>query len=159
MYDVIEQTSAPSAMGSRIVTWVLRVVTAAALTVDAFVHNDLFGEYDLNQGSGPFSQGDLFRIEAVVSGLVALTLLLSGRWFVWALAWLVAASAVGAMLLYRYHDPGELGPLPDMYEPFWFREKAVAGIAEGLAVVTATLGLVVTWWRTRGAPRSVGRSS
>ena len=150
MYDVIEQTSAPSAMGSRIVTWVLRVITAAALAVDAFVHNDLFREYDLNQGSGPLSQDDLFRMEAVVSALVGLALLVRGRWFVWDLAWLVAASAVGAMLFYRYHDPGELGPLPDMYEPYWFREKAVAGIAEGLAVVSATLGLAVVWWRTRG---------
>lgn len=150
MYDVIEQTSAPARMRSRIVTWVLRVVTAAALVVDAFVHNDLVGRYDANQGTGPLSQGDLFRIEAVVSGLVALALLVSGRWFVWVVAWLVAASAIGAMLYYRYHDPGELGPLPDMYEPFWFREKSVAGIAEGLAVLTATLGLLGAWWRSRG---------
>jgi hypothetical protein len=149
VYDVFEQTSAPARARSRIVTWVLRVVTAAALGVDAFVHNDLFREYDLNQGTATLSQGDLFRIEAVVSALVALALLVSSRWFVWVAAWAVAASAVGAMLLYRYHDPGALGPLPDMYEPYWFREKSVAGIAEGLAVVTATCGLVDAWWRSR----------
>jgi hypothetical protein len=149
VYDVIEQRVAPSRVRWRVVAWVLRVVTAAALAVDAFVHNDLVGRYALNQGTAPLSQGDLFRIEAVGSGVVVVALLISGRWFVWVAAWLVAASAVGAMLLYRYHDPGELGPLPDMYEPLWFREKSVAGAAEGLAVVTATLGLMVAWWRTR----------
>lgn len=91
--------------GWRIAYRSLRVVTAAALVVDAFVHQDLAGRYRLNQGSGPLSQGDLFRIEAVLSVLLALALLISGRWFVWALAWLVAASAVGAVVLYRYHDP------------------------------------------------------
>lgn len=133
--------------GWRIAYWSLRVVTAAALVVDAFVHQDLAGRYRLNQGSGPLSQGDLFRIEAVLSVLLALALLISGRWFVWALAWLVAASAVGAAVLYRYHDPGELGPLPDMYEPVWFREKAVSAVAEAAAVVTATFGLLVNRWR------------
>jgi len=100
--DVLEQTAQPVRTGPRLTAWVLRVVTAAALGVDAFVHNDLFSEYDLNQGSGPLSQGDLFRVEAVVSVLVALALLVSGRWFVWVAAWLVAASAVGAMLFFRY---------------------------------------------------------
>lgn len=150
MSDVIEQTPPSTRASSRIASWVLRIATAGGLAVDAFVHDDLAGRYDANQGTGPLSQGDLFRIEAVVSGLVALALLISGRWFVWAAAWLVAASAVGAVLLYRYHDPGALGPLPDMYEPFWFREKNVAAVAEGIALVTATLGLAECWWRSRG---------
>ena len=85
----------------------------------------------------------------MVSGLAAVALLVSGRWLVWLAVWLVAASAVGAVLLYRYHDPGELGPLPDMYEPFWFREKTWVTIAEGVAVVTATAGLLEAWWRRR----------
>jgi hypothetical protein len=150
VYEVIEQSSASTKGRSRIAAWFLRVVTAAALGVDAFVHNDLVGRNHPNRGTGPLSQGDLFRVEAVVSGLVALALLISGRWFVWVVAWLVAASAVGAVVLYRYHDPGQLGPLSDMYEPLWFREKAIAGIAEGLAVVAATLGLFEQWWHSHG---------
>ena len=149
MYDVLEQTSTRKPGRSRVFGWSLRVITATALAVDAYVHVDLASRYDANQGTGPLSQGDLFRIEAVVSGLVALALIISGRWLVWVVAWLVAASAVGAVLLYRYHDPGELGPLPDMYEPFWFREKTVASVAEAVAVVTATAGLVEEWWRRR----------
>jgi len=153
MSDVIEQ--APTRTRSRpgVAAWSLRIITAAALGVDAFVHADLAARYDANQGTGPLSQGDLFRIEAVVSALVALALLLTGRTLVWIAAWLVAASAVGALLLYRYSDPGQLGPLPDMYEPLWFREKSVAGIAEGIAVVTATLGLLEHWWRSTRSPR------
>ena len=149
MSDVIEKTAAPVGRRTRLAAWTLRVVTAAALAVDAFVHQDLVGRYAANQGTGPLSQGDLFRIEAAVSGVVALALLVSGRWFVWAVALLVAVSATGAVLFYRYHDPGELGPLPDMYEPLWFREKAVAAIAEGVAVVTAVVGLLESWWRSR----------
>jgi hypothetical protein len=152
MYDVAEaRTSAR--VHSRVVSWTLRVITAAALAVDAFVHADLAGRYDANLGSNAVSQGDLFRLEATASGLVALLLLLSGRTIVWIAAWLVAVSAVGAMLYYRYHDPGPIGPLPDMYEPMWFREKSVAGIAEGVAVVTATLGLLEHRWRSAWSRR------
>jgi hypothetical protein len=159
MHDVIEQQPTRSSGRSRVVGWSLRAVTAAALAVDAFVHLDLAGRYAANQGTGPLSQGDLFRIEAVVSGLAAVALLVSGRWLVWLGAWLVAASAVGAALLYRYHDPGALGPLPDMYEPFWFREKTAVTLAEGVAVVTATAGLLEAWWWHRRDHRRGGRST
>jgi hypothetical protein len=150
MSDVIEQARTATRRRPRLASWTLRIVTAGGLAIDAWVHLDLATRYDPNLGTGPLSQGDLFRIEAVVSGLVALALLVSGRRSVWIAAWLVAASAVGAILLFRYHDPGPLGALPDMYEPFWFREKGVAGAAEGLALVTATLGLIEHWWRSHG---------
>jgi hypothetical protein len=128
-----------------VATWALRVVTSAALVVDAWVHADLAGRYDPNQGTGGLSQGDLFRAETAASVLAALALLVTARWWTWLLAWLVAVSAVGGLLLYRYHDPGFLGPLPDMYEPFWFTEKVVTGVAEGVAVVASTLGLLLHW--------------
>jgi hypothetical protein len=142
MSDVIEQPPTRTRSRPPVAAWTLRILTAASLAIDAFVHADLAARYDANQGTSPLSQGDLFRIEALVSALVALTLLVTGRTLAWVAAWLVAASAVGAMLLYRYHDPGALGPLPDMYEPLWFREKTMAGIAEGIGVVTASFGLL-----------------
>jgi len=153
MPHVIEQAAPRTRSRPGVAAWSLRVVTAAALAVDAFVHADLAGRYDANQGTGPLSQGDLFRLEAAASALAALALLLTGRTLTWVVAWLVAASAVGAMLWYRYHDPGPLGPLPDMYEPLWFREKAVAGIAEGIAVVTASLGLLEHRRRSKRSAR------
>jgi hypothetical protein len=139
--------TAPAGLGQwRLVSWTLRAVTIVALAVDAYVHVDLVDRYAPNQGASDLSQGDLFRAEAVVAVLAALALLVIARWWTWLGAWLVAASAAGGMLLYRYHDPGFLGPLPDMYEPFWFTEKVLAGTAEGVAVATSTMGLLLRGW-------------
>jgi hypothetical protein len=56
---------------------------------------------------------------------------------------LVAASALGAVVLYRYVDLGALGPLPDMYEDTWqVPGKLLSAYAEGTAVVLAGLGLL-----------------
>jgi hypothetical protein len=117
----------------------LRVLTAAGLAVDAYVHADLASTYDPVRHS--ISQGDLFRIEAAASALAALLILLSAHRVVWAFAFLVAASGLGALLLYRYVDVGALGPLPNMYEPLWFPKKTATTIAEGVAAVTALVGL------------------
>ena len=55
----------------------------------------------------------------------------------------VAASALVAVLLYRYVDLGSLGPVPDMYENTWqVPGKLLSAYAEGAAVVLAGLGLL-----------------
>ncbi len=61
----------------------------------------------------------------------------------WALCVLVLASALGALLLYRYVDVGTLGPLPNMYEPAWFPKKTAAAFAEAVGLVTAFAGLLI----------------
>jgi hypothetical protein len=147
VYDVLEQSATRSTRHLRVVALSLRMTTAMALAVDACVHWDLTARYAGNVGTGALTQGDLFRVEAIVSALVAVMLMATGRILAWAVGWLVAASAVGAVLLYHSYDPGQLGPLPDMYEPVWFREKVVAAAAEGLAVVTASAGMAEAWWR------------
>lgn len=129
---------------SRYVPWLLRMVTAAALAVDAFVHADLITRYDPNQGTAAISQGGLFRIEAALAAFAALALVISGRRVIWALAVVIAASALGGLLLYRYADPGALGPLPDMYEPLWYPEKTLTAVTEVVATVTAVVGFLVT---------------
>jgi len=56
----------------------------------------------------------------------------------------VGASALAAVLLYRYVDLGALGPLPNMYENTWqVPGKLLSAYAEGAAIVLAGLGLVV----------------
>ena len=131
--------------------WVLRVVTAAMLSVDAYVHADLAFRYDPNR-TNSISQGTLFRWEAGAAAFAALAVLVvfwrvAWSLLAWALAFVVAASALGAVLLYAHNDIGRLGPLPDMYEPFWFGEKTRAAVAEGIAAGTAALGFVLTaWW-------------
>jgi hypothetical protein len=124
------------------VSWALRIGTAAALAIDAGVHAGNASGYD--EVSGTISQGNLFRIEAGVACAVALLLLVWPRRSAWIAALLVAASALGAVLLYRYVDVGSLGPLPDMYENTWqVPGKVLSAWAEGAAVVLAGLGLLV----------------
>jgi hypothetical protein len=130
--------------------WVLRVVTAAMLAVDAYVHADLAYRYDPNRAAS-ISQGTLFRWEAGVAAFAALAVLVvfwRAAWSLvaWALALVVAASALGAVLIYSHYDIGTLGPLPNMYEPFWYGEKTRAAVAEGIATGTAFLGLILAVW-------------
>ncbi len=125
----------------------LRILVAAGLAVDAYVHADLASTYDAIHAS--ISQGDLFRIEAGVASAAALIVLVAGRRAAFALALGVAASAFGAIMLYRYVNVGALGPLPNMYEPAWFTEKSIAAVAEAGAAVLAACGLLweVRWKR------------
>ena len=119
----------------------LRILTAAGLAIDAYVHADLAGAYDPVRHS--ISQGTLFRIEAGAAAFAALLIVVTAHRAAWAVAFLVAASSFGAIVLYRYVDVGTLGPLPNMYEPIWFTEKWVAAVAEAVATVTALAGFVV----------------
>jgi hypothetical protein len=124
----------------------LIIVVVAGLAIDAYVHFDLASNFDPIKTSA-LSQGDLFRAEGVVSILAALLLLVRpGRWTA-AIAALVAGSAFGVLVLYRYVDVGRIGPIPAMYEPVWYTQKTVAAIAEGIALLAAVLLLVVPWRR------------
>ncbi|MEU5599982.1 hypothetical protein [Streptomyces sp. NPDC020298] len=131
-----------------VVRVLLQVVTAAALAVDAYVHASLASPYD--RVGQQISQGTLFRIEAAVASLAALLVLLLGRWRpVWVFAFLVSVSALGAVLLYGYVNVGALGPLPNMYEPFWGPKRTGSAIAEAVGAVAALAGFLIT-----GPPRS-----
>jgi hypothetical protein len=120
---------------------VLAATTAALLAVDAYVHLRDAGLYDGNT-TAILSEGMLFRVQAGVAAIVAVTLVLRRSPVVWAIAVLVAASAVGAVLLYTYVDVGPLGPLPNMYEPTWaLPAKGASAVAEAAATVLALTGL------------------
>ena len=132
------------------------------LGIDASVHARLAGQYDANRQGG-LSQGDLFRAEAVVAAVLALLVLLvllrrasvTGL-VVAALALVVAASALGAVLLSASRDVGALGPLPDMYEPFWFPDKTLSAVAEGVAAAASLILVVIVWRRLRRRPPPQG---
>ncbi|ANZ13710.1 membrane protein [Streptomyces noursei ATCC 11455] len=131
-----------------VVRVLLQVVTAASLAVNAYVHAGLAAAFD--PVGQQISQGTLFRLEAAVASLAALLVLLLGRRRpVWAFAFLVSVSALGAVLLYRYVNVGPLGPLPNMYEPVWWPDKTASAIAEAVGAVTALGGFLIT-----GPPRS-----
>jgi len=123
----------------------LRTVVVVGLGYQAFAHWHLASNFDAVTGNGKpitISEGDLFRAEAVAA-LIALVLLavLPRRWTV-LLALVVGAGGAAAVLLYRYVDVGAIGPFPNMYEPFWYPEKAWSVIAEGAAAVAAATLLV-----------------
>ena len=140
-------------------SWVLVVATAAALGVDAVVHWQNAPAYDAVGTT--ITQGMLFRAEAAVAVAAGLLVLLRPRTSSWVAALLVAASALGAVLLYRYVDVGSLGPLPDMYENTWqVPGKLLSAYAEAAAVVLATLGLLThrtPGWNRRFPWAATGR--
>jgi len=122
-------------------SWILRIATAAALGIDAVVHWQNAPAYDAVTAT--ISQGALFRAEAVLAVAAGLLVLVRPRPSSWVAALAVAASALAAVLLYRYADVGSLGPLPDMYENTWqVPGKLLSAYAEGAAVVLAGLGLL-----------------
>jgi hypothetical protein len=129
-------------LGQRSLTGLLlAVATAAALALDALVHLQDAHFYDANTGA-LLSQGQLFRIQAVMAIIAALAVLAWPRWPSWALAALVTASAAAAVVAYTYLDIGPLAGLPSMYEPSWGPPgKLASACAEGAGALLALAGL------------------
>ncbi len=127
----------------RVAEIVLRLLVVAGLTVDAYVHVDVAHGYAVGFGTGWFTGQTLFLIEAGVASFAALMVLVTGARIAYAFAFLVAASAFGAVMLYRYVNVGKLGPIPNLYEPIWFTQKTVSAIAEAVALVAAAIGVVL----------------
>jgi hypothetical protein len=119
--------------------WVLRVLAAVALVVDAVVHFALASTFDPIRAT--VSQGQLFRVEGAAAALAAVLILVVGNRLTWLFALLVLASGVAAVMFYQLVDPGVLGPLPDMYDPFWSPGKVASLIAEAAGTVIAAAGL------------------
>ena len=129
----------------------LALATALLLAVDAYVHFHDAHFYD-SAATSTLSEGNLFRAQAIAAVVVAIALLVRPHPVVWAVAVLVAAGAIGAVLLYTYVDVGALGPLPDLYEPTWaVPGKSASAVAEGLGTLLAIIGLVVA---VRTRPRA-----
>lgn len=125
----------------------LRLVVVVGLAVDAYVHIHLAG--DGGSSGQLLSEGNLFLIQGIVAAAVALLILVRPRPVPYLIAFLVSASALGAVLLYRYVDVGAIGPLPDMYEPVWYTEKVVTTVAEAAAMLASAAGLWFTWSAAR----------
>ncbi|MET7322755.1 hypothetical protein [Streptomyces sp. NPDC005549] len=142
-----QPTGPPARRGDvgRLVRGAARLLAAACLAVDAYVHADLADQYDGISAS--ISQGNLFRIEAALAALAAVLVLVWRRLPGDLFATAVAAGGLALLLVYRYVDVGELGPVPNMYEPIWFDEKEATAVAQAVAVVAMVYLLLV---RPRG---------
>jgi hypothetical protein len=119
----------------------VRGAVVVGLGVDAFIHIKLIGD---ENHTGFISESRLFLIQGVVAAIVAILVLVRPRFVPYLIAFLVAASALGAVLLYRYVDVGAIGPMPDMYEPVWYTDKVVTTVAEAVATVAAAIGVAIT---------------
>ncbi|MFI0352380.1 hypothetical protein [Actinomadura sp. 9N407] len=133
----------------------LRVLVAAGLLIDAYVHWS-FAPDMVNVGEGGAITGDvLFRGQAVVAAVVAVLVLLWARRWTYAIAFVVAVSAFGAVLLYYMVDLSTLGPIPDLYDPAWYREKTISAIGEAVAATAAMFGIMTAGKRrdrSEGSP-------
>jgi hypothetical protein len=125
--------------------WTLILLAVAGLVVDAIVHLDLASAF-ADVRTSTISQADLFRIEAVVALLVAGALLLHPRRSTALAVFVVAASAAVAVVVYRYVDVGRIGPVPNMYDPYWQPVgKWLSAVAEIVAAgASAALAGVLT---------------
>lgn len=155
----LPSAEAPTARiaAARRLTHGLRLAAATGLCIDAFVHATSAGQYDSPVG-GFITAGNLFRAEAVVSVLLAVLLLIYPTRLTWLAVLVVAASALGAVVLYRYIDVGPIGPLPDLYEPTWqVPGKLASAYAEGGALVLSVLALSRSHMVSSAPARFFGR--
>lgn len=119
--------------------WMLTALVVLGLAVDAFVHFDLASAFEGNRTS-VLSEAQIFRAQSIVAIIVALGVLVRPRRYTAVLAFLVAASALIAVVLYRFVDIGAIGPIPNMYDPYWGPiGKVLSLIGEALAAVAALL--------------------
>ena len=148
-----EQAPLRGRAGSKATRRMLRLITAAGLGVDAYVHWQLAPGFDTLTGAASphISQGELFRLEAVLAVIaILLVLLLTRNRLGGLVAFLIAAGGLGAVMLYAFIDVGGFGPLPDMYDPTWYTEKTISAVAEAAAAVGALCLLLMSG--VRGKP-------
>ena len=158
-FDWLRTPTSPARSRTWLPLAALRAFAAAALGVDAYVHATNAAFYDPS-GGGVITEGNLFRAEAVVAVLVALGVLLRPTLVSWAASFAVSASALGAVVLYRYVDVGAWGPIPDLYEPTWRSPgKLLSAYAEAAAVAVTAAGLLMTLIHTRRITSSARRST
>ncbi|QKW33377.1 hypothetical protein HUT06_04485 [Actinomadura sp. NAK00032] len=121
---------------------VLRLLVAAGLAADAVVH----WRFAPDMAPGPNTPDDvipgddLFRAQAIAAAVAAVLVLVWARRWTYAIAFLVAASAAGAVLLYYFVDFGQLGPIPRMYDPQWYSDKTISLAGELVAALAALIG-------------------
>jgi glucan phosphoethanolaminetransferase (alkaline phosphatase superfamily) len=130
----------------------LALGVAACLAVDAYVHLHDASDYSAVRTS-VLSQADLFRIQAGLAILLAVAILVRPWLWIWLAAAALLASAATAVVVYTYVDVGQIGPVPNMYEPTWALPGKVASAwAEGIGAVLAIVGFLLVLRRRRAVP-------
>jgi hypothetical protein len=115
-----------------------RLLVALGLVVSGVVHLDLAESYD---GIGDaVTVGALFRAQGVTALVVAAWLLLRRRdRLPLAVALVIGLASAVAVVLSVYVRVPAIGPLPELYEPVWYRDKAASAVAAGVAAAGAAV--------------------
>lgn len=126
----------------------LRLLVVIGFAVSALVHLSLAGS--------PWVAGGELTLSALFVADAA-TLLLVGAWILvrpspvaWAIAVVAGLSSLLPLLVSTYVRVPGPGPLPALYEPVWYAEKAVAAVAAGVAATGSAVALVLAR-RRRGS--------
>ena len=117
----------------------VRLLTAAALSVSAWIHAGLSSSP--YAAGGQITLGALFLAQAVVAALVALWVAVRPSRAAYAAAAVVATASFVALVLSTYVRLPSVGPFPVLYEPVWYADKVVAAVAAGVALLAALAGL------------------
>ena len=138
--------------------WTLVGLVVAGLVLDAIVHFDLASAFSGNKTSF-ISEAAIFRIQSTAALVAGAALLLRPRRYTAALAFVIAASAVVAVFVYRYVNVGKIGPIPNMYDPFWAPTgKWLSAIAEVVAALASGTLLFVLGGQPRAMSATVWRN-
>jgi uncharacterized membrane protein (GlpM family) len=125
----------------RILRGTLVAVVVAGLAVDAYVHLHLASTFDPIRAT--ISQGQLFRIEGYAAILSAAFLLIRPGRLSAAVAAVVAGGGLAAVLLYAAVDVGQIGPVPNMYDPSWSALKIWSVVGQAAAAIAAVVLLAI----------------
>ena len=118
----------------------LRGVAALALAVSAYVLIDLAAGPLF--GDGQVTLAGLFVGQAVAAALAALWVSARGSGLAWIAAGGVGLASLAALVVSVYVLVPSIGPLPAVYEPFWYPEKVVAAVAAAVAAAAALVALL-----------------
>lgn len=134
----------------------LRFAAVLALSVSAVVHVMLAGSYGAGQSG--ITLGKEFVVQAVLTAVVAVWLMLRDTRSAWGAGVLLMAGTLGAILI--AHTGGGLpavGPLPGLREQTYDGPQLVTMAAEaGYLVLAALRALVAARRDARGTPTTPG---
>ena len=142
-----------TARGWIAVRTVLTVIVAAGLAIDAYVHLDLASTYDVVKTSTaepgrpvPSGGGPRDRRRSRPLGPAAPLYRAGSRFWSLPVEWRRCSCTAGS-------TSARLGPLPNMYEPYWYGEKTLSLVAEAIAAVAAAVLLVLMYMRARAVAK------
>ena len=122
---------------------ILLGIVVVGLLVDAGVHLALASSFPDHRTS-VLTEATVFRVQAATAVVAAIAVAVRPRRYTAAFALVVSASAVVAVVLYRYVDIGALGPVPDMYDPYWGPAAKVVSVVAEAAAAAGALGLLLS---------------